>query len=73
MLEVTQILAGISVALLILAIAAAISPLGRFQIRQLDGAAAVGRRHLQMAACLLMAAVCLSGVAALLAIAAGFG
>ena len=73
MLEVTHILAGISVALLILAIAVAISPLGHGQTRQLDGAAAVGDRYLQMAACLLMAAVGLSGAAALLAIAGWLG
>lgn len=69
MLELTHILAGISVISLILAIAAAVSPLGRLQIRQLDGAAAADDRYLQMAAYLLMTAVGLSGAAALLVVA----
>lgn len=58
--------------LLILAIAAAISPLGRRQIRQLDGAAAADDRYLQMAAYLLMTAVGLSAVAAFLAVTGWF-
>lgn len=69
MLELTHILAGISVISLILAIAAGVSPLGRLQIRQLDGAAAADDRYLQMAAYLLMTAVGLSGAAALLVVA----
>ena len=69
MLELTHILAGISVISLIIAIAAAVSPLGRLQIRQLDGAAAADDRYLQMAAYLLMTAVGLSGAAALLVVA----
>ena len=69
MLELTHILAGISVISLILAIAAAVSPLGRLQIRQLDGPAAADDRYLQMAAYLLMTAVGLSGAAALLVVA----
>lgn len=72
MLELTRILAGIAVISLILAIAAAVSPLGRLQIRQLDGAAAADDRHLQMAAYLLMMAVGLSGAAALLVVAGWF-
>jgi hypothetical protein len=72
MLETTYILAGASVISLMLAIAAAISPLGRLQIRQLDGAAATDDRFLQMAAYLLMTAVALSGAAALLTVAAWF-
>ena len=72
MLELTHILAGISVISLILAIAAAVSPLGRLQIRQLDGAAAADDRYLQMAAYLLMMAVGLSGAAALLVVAGWF-
>jgi hypothetical protein len=72
MLETTYILAGASVICLMLAIAAAISPLGRLQIRQLDGAAATDDRLLQMAAYLLMTAVALSGGAALLTVAAWF-
>ena len=72
MFEVTRILAGVSVILLILAIAAVTSPLGRLQIRQLNGAAPAGDRFLQMAAYLLMTAVGLSGAAALLTVAAWF-
>ena len=68
MLEVARILAGISTVSLIVALAAAISPLGRLQIRQLDGAAAADNRHLQKAAYLLMTAVGLSGAAAFLAV-----
>ena len=68
MLELTHILVAVSVVSLILAIAAAISPLGRLQIRQLNGAAAADNRHLQMAAYLLMTAVGFSGLAAFLAV-----
>jgi hypothetical protein len=70
MLELSHILAGISVISLILAIAAAVSPLGRLQIRQLDGAVASDDRYLRMAAYLLMTAVGLSGIAALMAVSA---
>ena len=72
MLELTHILAGIAVILLILAIAAAVSPLGRLQIRQLDSTAAADDRHLQMAAYLLLTAVGFSGAAALLVVAGWF-
>ena len=72
MLEVTRILAGVSVILLILAIAAVMSPLGRLQIRQLNGAAAADDRFLQTAAYLLMTAVGLSGAAVLLTVAAWY-
>ena len=68
MLEVARILAGISAISLILAIAAGIGPLGRQQVRRLNGSAAVDDRYLKMAAYLLMAAVGLSGIAAVLAI-----
>lgn len=72
MLEVARILAGISAISLILAIAAGIGPLGRQQVRRLNGSAAVDDRYLQMAAYLLMAAVGLSGIAAVLAISGFF-
>ena len=57
---------------LILAIAVAVSPLGRLQIRQLDGATAADGHYLRMAAYLLMTAVGLSGAAAVLVVAARF-
>ena len=72
MLELTQILASVSVLSLILAIAAALSPLGRRQLRQLDGASAADDRYLQMAAYLLMTAVGLSSAAVLLVVAGWF-
>jgi len=72
MLEIARILSGISVGSLILAIAAAISPLGRFQLGRLDRTAAVDDRYLQMAAYLLMTAVAFSAVAALLAVSGWF-
>ena len=68
MLEGARLLAGFSVILLILAIAAATSPLGRLQLRRLDLTTAVDDRHLHLAAYLLMAAVGSSGVAAFLAL-----
>ena len=70
MLEVARILAGISAISLILAIAAGIGPLGRQQLRRLNGSTAVDDRFFQMAAYLLMTAVGLSGIAAVLAITA---
>lgn len=70
MLEVARILAGISAASLILAMAAAFSPLGRLQIGRLDSAAAADGRFLQTAAYLLMTAVGVGGIAALLAVSA---
>jgi len=72
MLEVARILAGISAISLILAIAAGIGPLGRRQVRRLNGSAAVDDRYLLMAAYLLLAAVGLSGIAAVLAISGFF-
>ena len=70
MLELARILAGIAAISLILAIAAGIGPLGRQQLRRLNGSTTVDDRFLQIAAYLLMAAVGLSGIAAVLAIAA---
>ena len=68
MFEVASIVAGISAILLILAMAAGLSPLGRHQLRRLNRTAAVHDHFLKMAVYLLMAAVGLSGIAALLAI-----
>ena len=70
MLEAARILAGIAAISLILAIAAGIGPLGRQQLRRQNGSTAVDDRFLQVAAYLLMAAVGLSGIAAVLAITA---
>jgi len=72
MLEVARIVAGIALIPLILAMAAGISPLGRRQLRRLNGTAAVDDRYLKVAAYLLMAAVGLSCVAAILAISGFF-
>ena len=72
MLEVARIVAGIALILLILAMAAGLSPLGRQQLRRLNGSAAVDDRYLKVAAYLLMAAVALSCVAAFLAVSAFF-
>ena len=72
MLEVARIVAGIALILLILAMAAGLSPLGRQQLRRLNGFAAVDDRYLKVAAYLLMAAVALSCVAAFLAVSAFF-
>jgi hypothetical protein len=67
MLEAAQTLAGGTIILLILAIAAWVNPLGGSQLRRLDGGATkVGNLHI--AALLLLAAVGLSAVAAFLAI-----
>ena len=68
MLDFARIVAGISLIPLILAVAAGISPLGRQQLRRLNGSAAADDRYLRMAVYLLMAAVSLSCVAAFLAI-----
>jgi len=70
MLEIARILAGISAISLVLAIAVGIGPLGRQQLRRLNGSTAIDDRFLQMAAYLLMVAVGLSGIAAVLAITA---
>ena len=72
MLDVARILGGMSLVSLILAMAAAISPAGRVQLRRLNGAASAEVRHLEMAAVLLMTAVGLSSLAALLAITSWF-
>lgn len=66
--EVAHIFAGVSLISLVLAIGVAMSPLGRLQIRQLDGAAAADDRYLQVAAYLLMTAVGVAGIAAILAV-----
>ena len=72
MLEVTHILTGVSVISLILAIAVAVSPRGRFQLRGLDRTAAVDDHYLRTASYLLMTAVGLSGAAAVLVVASWF-
>ena len=72
MLEVARILASIAVILLIVAIAAWANPLGRSPLRRLDGSAVANGGNLQIAALLLLAAVGLSAVAAILAIAGWF-
>jgi hypothetical protein len=72
MLEIARIVAGIALIPLILAVAAGLSPLGRQQLRRLNGTAAVDDRYLKVAAYLLVAAVCLSCVAAFLAISGFF-
>ncbi len=69
MLETADVIAGISVISLALAIGAAVSPLGRRQLRRLDGTTAANDRYLQMATYLLMAAVGLGAIAAGMAIA----
>lgn len=68
MLDLARSVAGIALIPLILAMAAGLSPLGRRQLRRLNGSAAADDRYLRMAAYLLMAAVGLSCVAAFLAI-----
>jgi hypothetical protein len=68
MIEVARIVAGIALVPLILAMAAGLSPLGRRQLRRLNGISAVDDRYLKAAAYLLMTAVGLSCVAAFLAI-----
>ena len=68
MLEAASIVAGISAIPLMLAMAAGFSPLGRRQLRRLNGRTAVDDRYLKMAVYLLLAAVGLSCVAAFLAI-----
>ena len=68
MIEGARIVAGIALVPLILAMAAGLSPLGRQQLRRLNGTAAVDDRYLKAAAYLLMTAVGLGFVAAFLAI-----
>ena len=72
MLETAYVLAGVALVSLILAVAVAVSPVGRLQLRRLSGASTPAGRHLLTASHLLMAAVALSGIAALLAITAFF-
>ncbi len=68
MLEVARIMAAVSLLSLVLAIGAAVSPLGRLQFARLDQTSGVDDRHLRMAAYLLMVAVGVGGIAALLAV-----
>lgn len=74
MIESARIVAGIALVPLVLAMVAGLSPLGRQQLRRLNGAgaAAVDDRYLKAAAYLLMTAVGLSCVAAFLAISVFF-
>ena len=72
MIEGARIVAGIALVPLILAMAAGLSPLGRQQLRRLNGTAAVDDRYLKAAAYLLMIAVGLGFVAAFLAISVFF-
>jgi len=67
--EVARILASVAVVLLIVAIAAWANPLGRPPLRRPNGSAVASGVNLQIAALLLLAAVGLSAVAAILAIA----
>jgi hypothetical protein len=60
------------VLLLIAAFAAWANPLGRSQLRRLNGSAVANSGNLQMAALMLLTAVGLSAVAAVLAIAGWF-
>lgn len=69
MLEASRTLAGVSMAFLAIAIAAGLSPLGRKQFKRLGGRAVAKVGYLQIAAFLLLAAVGLSAVAAVLALA----
>lgn len=69
MLEASHTLAGVAAALLIVAIAAAISRRGRAQFRKLNGNVAADVGHLQTGAALLLPALGLSTVAAILAFA----
>jgi hypothetical protein len=69
MLEVAHILASIAVILLIVAFAAWANPLGRPPLRRPIGNAVANGGNIQIAALLLLAAVGVSAVAAILAIA----
>jgi hypothetical protein len=68
MLEVARVLASVSVILLIVAFAAWAGPLARLQLRLSNGSTANGAKS-EFAALMLFAAVGLSAVAAILAIA----
>lgn len=72
MLEAARILASVSVLVLVVALAAWANPLGRPQLRRIDGTAA-NEDNLEVAALLLLVGVGLSAVAAFLAIAGWFG
>jgi len=72
MLEAGQILASVAVILLIVSIAVWAKPLGHLSLRQLNGRTVANGGNLQSAAPLLLAAVGLSAVAAILAIAGWF-
>ena len=72
MLEAARFLASIAVILLIVAVAAWVTPLGRPLLRRLNGSAVANVGNLQIAALLLLAAFGLSAVAAILAIAGWF-
>ena len=69
MIEIARVLAALSLISLILAMSAGMSPLGRAQFRQMNGAFARSDRYLPMAACMLILAVGLGCIAAALAIA----
>lgn len=72
MLEAARMLAGFSVALLVVAFAAWANPLGRAQLRRLNGRTTSNVDYPQIAAVLLFTAVGSSAVAAILAIAGWF-
>jgi len=72
MLEAAHILASLAIILLVVSIAAWANPLGRPSLRRLNGSAVANGGNLQIAALLLLAAVGLSAVAAILAIAGWF-
>jgi hypothetical protein len=72
MLEVARILASIAAILLIVAFAAWANPLDRLSLRRPNGSAVANGGNIQIAALLLLAAVGVSAVAAILAIARFF-
>jgi len=72
MLEAARVLAGVAVILLIVAIAAWANHLGPPQLRRPNDSAVTNSGNLQIAALLLLAAVGISAVAAILAIAGWF-
>jgi hypothetical protein len=72
MLEVARILASIAAIMLIVAFAAWANPLGRPPLRRPNGSAVAHGGNIQIAALLLLAAVGVSAVGAILAIAGFF-
>lgn len=68
MFDSASTIAGVAVIVLSLGIAAGTSPLGRRQLRQLDGNKVRDERYIKLSAYLLMAAVALGGIAATIAI-----